>query len=108
MIEVTKIDRFVMDLAKYRIEDGVLLRESVQLGLKISQLVVPEKFHTNMVSFLMHFLLPKDTRLRTYHDDLRYHGCARTLSLVTHAYYAVVSDSTGFSLFFSCLGVSLV
>ena len=38
------------------IEDGVLLKESVQQGQKVSQLVEPVNFQTDMV--------------RTYHDNL--------------------------------------
>ena len=48
------------------IEDGVLLRESVQQCQKVSQLVVPEKFQTDM--------------FRAYHDDIGHQGRARTLS----------------------------
>ena len=57
MAEESKIDkRFFRDWDKYVIEDGVLLRESVQQGQKVSQLVVPEQFQTDM--------------LRAYYDDL--------------------------------------
>ena len=69
MVEESKIDkRFFRDWDKYVIEDGVLLRESVQQGQKVSQLVVPEKFQTDM--------------FRAYHDDLGHQGRARTLSLM--------------------------
>ena len=47
----------------------MLLRESVQQGQKVSQLVVPEKFQTDM--------------LRAYHDDLGHQGRACTLSIMT-------------------------
>ena len=46
----------------------MLLRESVRQGQKVSQLVVPEKFQTDM--------------FRAYHDDLGHQGRARTLSLI--------------------------
>ena len=46
----------------------MLLRESVQQGQKVSQLVVPVKFQTDMV--------------RTYHDYLGHQGRVRTLSLL--------------------------
>ena len=46
----------------------MLLRESVQQGQKVSQLVVPEKIRTDM--------------FRAYHDDLGHQGRARTLNLM--------------------------
>ena len=69
MVEDSKIDKiFFRDWDKYVIEDGVLLRESVQQGKKVSQLVVPEKFQTDI--------------FMAYHDDLGHQGRARTLSLM--------------------------
>ena len=61
------IKRFFRGWGKYVIENGVLLRESVQQGQKVSQLAVPEKFPTDM--------------FRAYHDDLRHQGSAHTLGL---------------------------
>ena len=53
MAEESKIDkRFFRDLAKYVIEDGLLLMESVQQDQKVSHLVVP-----------------KTDMFRAYHDD---------------------------------------
>ena len=46
----------------------MLLRESVQQGQKVSQLVVPEKFQTDM--------------FRAYHDDLGHQGRAQSMSLM--------------------------
>ena len=57
MVEKSKIGRrFFRDWDKYVIEDGVLLRDSVQQGQKVSQLVLPEKFQTDM--------------FKAYHDGL--------------------------------------
>ena len=69
MVEESKIDkRFFRDWDKYVIEDRVLLRESVQQGQKVSQLIVPQKFQTDM--------------FRAYHDDLGHQGRVRTMSLM--------------------------
>ena len=69
MIEESKMNkRFYRDWDKYWTEDGVLLRYSVQQSQKVSQLVVPEKFKTDM--------------FRAYHDDLGHQVHARTLNLM--------------------------
>ena len=69
LVEKSKIDKiFFRDWDKYVIEVGVHLRESVQQGKKVSQLVVPEKFQTDI--------------FRAYHDDLGHQGRARTLGLM--------------------------
>ena len=66
--EESKIDkRFFRDCDKYVIEDGVLLRESVEQSQWVSQ-IVTEKFQTDM--------------FRAYHDDLGHQERARTLSLM--------------------------
>ena len=57
----------------------MLLRESVQQGQKVSQLVVPEKFQTNM--------------FRAYHDDLGHKGQACTLSLMTRRLFWTGMDA---------------
>ena len=55
MAEESKIDkRFFRNWDKYVIEDCVLLMESVQQDQKVSHLVVPKKFQTDM--------------FRAYHD----------------------------------------
>ena len=66
IVEKSKIDRrFFRDWDEYVIEDGVLLRNSVQQGQKVSQLVLPEKFQADM--------------FKAYHDDLGQWGRALTL-----------------------------
>ena len=53
MVEESKIiKKLFRGWGKYVIEDGVLLRESVQQGQKVSQLVVPEKFPTDIYRIL--------------------------------------------------------
>ena len=56
-----------------RIEDGVLLRESVQQGQTVKQLVVPESLREDM--------------FKAYHDDLGHQGRDRTLSLMKRRLY---------------------
>ena len=64
-VETSKLDkRFFKKWKKFRIEDGVLLRESVQHGQTIKQLVVPEKLRTDM--------------FKAYHDDLGHEGPPHT------------------------------
>ena len=80
MVEESKIDKiFFRDWDKYVIEDGVLLRESVGQGKKVSQLVASEKFQTDM--------------FRAYHDDLGHQGHARTQSLMIRRLFWPVMDA---------------
>ena len=49
-VEASKMDkRFMREWGKFRIEDGILLREFVQQGQKVKQLVLPEKLRSDMV-----------------------------------------------------------
>ncbi|MEW8316224.1 MAG: reverse transcriptase domain-containing protein [Candidatus Thiodiazotropha endolucinida] len=68
-VEASNIDkRLFKEWGKLRIEDGLLLRETVQQGQKVKQLVVPERLRIDM--------------FRAYHDDLGHQGRDRTLSLM--------------------------
>ena len=73
-VEASKMDkRFLREWGKFRIEDGILVRESVQQGQKVKQLVVPEKLRSDMV--------------KAFHDDLGHQGWDRTLSLMKRRLY---------------------
>ncbi|MCG8048342.1 MAG: RNase H-like domain-containing protein, partial [Candidatus Thiodiazotropha endolucinida] len=68
-VEASSIDkRFFKDWEKFRIEDGLLLREATQQGQKVKQLVVPEKLRIDM--------------FKAYHNDLGHQGRDRTLSIM--------------------------
>ena len=73
-VEASKMDkRFLREWGKFRIEDGILVRESVQQGQKVKQLVVPEKLRSDMV--------------KAFHDDLGHQGPDRTLSVMKRRLY---------------------
>ena len=73
-IEIAKLDkRYFKEWKKLRIEDGVLLRVSVQQGQTVKQLVVPQSLRVDM--------------FKAYHDDLGHQGRDRTLSLMKRRLY---------------------
>ena len=73
-VEASKLDkRFLRECGQFCIENGILLRESVQQGQKVKQLVVQEKLRSDMV--------------KEFHADLRHKGRERTLSLMKRRLY---------------------
>lgn len=60
--------RFFKEWARFRVEEGILLRESAVQGQKVKQLVLPKKLRPDM--------------FKAYHDDLGHQGRDRTLSLI--------------------------
>ena len=73
-VEASKLDnRFLRECGKFCIENGILLRESVQQGQKVKQLVVQEKLRSDMV--------------KAFHADLGHKGRERTLSLMKRRLY---------------------
>ena len=78
-VEASRIDkRFFREWGKFRIEDGILLTESVQQGQKVKQLVVPEKLRLDM--------------FKAFHDDLGRQGRDRTLILMKRRLYWLGMD----------------
>ena len=68
-VEASNMDkRLFKEWGKFRIGDGLLLRETIQQGQKVKQLVVPERLRIDM--------------FKAYHDDLGHQGRDRTLSLM--------------------------